>query len=228
MTRGSFGRRSGGGTLAFVESDVAERRCPNCRALVTTDAAWCGQCFASLEGPKAPVERAAGPPALPAVEGQRTVATWPCVVCGEHNPIQADACAVCGTPFAAMMRSEGQSERGSPRDALAWSLIYPGLGHRKAGLPLDGLARGILFAMTFGMALLIGLGGVRSGPIFALFVMYLILALVVYGASAYEAHRVARGDGLLVPSRPLMWVTVGLMLLSVISLAVAVGTATAR
>ena len=215
--------------MAFVESDVAERRCPKCRALVTTDAAWCGQCFASLEVPKAPTGRPARPPApIPSTEGEGRVATWPCVVCGENNPIEADACTVCGTPFAAMMRSEGPRERGSPRDALAWSLIYPGLGHRKAGLPLDGLARGILFAMTFGMALLIGLGGVRSGPIFALFVMYLILALVVYGGSAYEAHRVARGGGLLLPSRPLMWATVGLTLLSVISLAVAVGTATAR
>jgi hypothetical protein len=150
------------------------------------------------------------------------------VVCGEHNPIEADACTVCGTPFAAMMRLDGSAERGTPRDALAWSLIYPGLGHRKAGLPLDGLARGILFTMTFGMALLIGLGGVRSGPVFALFVVYLLLALAVYAGSAYEARKVALGGGLIVPSRPLMWATVGLMLLSVVSLAVAVGTATAR
>lgn len=127
-----------------------------------------------------------------------------------------------------MMRLDSPQDRGTPRDALAWSLIYPGLGHRKAGLPLDGLARGILFTMTFGMALLIGLGGVRSGPVFVLFLLYLVLALTVYGGSAYEAHRVAQGGGLIVPSRPLMWATVALMLLSVVSLAVAVGTATAR
>ena len=111
---------------------------------------------------------------------------------------------------------------------MAWSLIYPGLGHRKAGVPLDGLARGILFTMTFGMALLIGLGGVRAGPIFVLFALYLVLALLVYGGSAYEAYRVAQGGGLLFPSRPLMWATVGLMLLSVIALAVAVATSTGR
>jgi hypothetical protein len=149
-------------------------------------------------------------------------------VCGELNPIEADACSACGTPFASMMRLEDPRERGTPRDAVAWSLIYPGLGHRKAGVPLDGLARGILFTMTFGMALLIGVGGVRAGPIFVLFLLYLVLALGVYGGSAYEAYRVAQGGSLLVPSRPLMWATVGLMLLSVIALAVAVATSTGR
>lgn len=127
-----------------------------------------------------------------------------------------------------MMRMAGSQERASPRDAVAWSLVFPGLGHRKGGLPLDGLARGILFTMTFGMALLIGLGGASSGTVFGLFLVYLVLALAVYGGSAYEAYRVARGGGLLVPSRPLMWATVGLMLLSVVALAVAVGAATSR
>lgn len=209
-----------------MEPEIAEYRCPNCSALVTADATWCGQCFASLERRMEP-ERSAGPAApLPSPDGQPVAATWPCVVCGEHNPIEADACTACGTPFATMMRLDGVREQGTPRDALAWSLIYPGLGHRKAGVPLDGLARGILFTMTFGMAMLIGLGGVRAGPVFILFILYLVLALGVYGASAYEAHRVAKGGGLLVPSRPLMWATVGLMLVSVIALAVAVATST--
>lgn len=206
---------------------MAERRCPNCGALVTADAAWCGLCYVSLERPKER-ERPTPPPPIRA-EGERRVATWPCVVCGHHNPIDADACTDCGTPFATTMRhEESPAERSTPRDALAWSLVYPGLGHRKAGAPLDGLARGVLFTMTFGMALLIGLGGVRTGPVFLLFLLYLLLALAVYGGSAFEAVRVAQGGGLLVPSRPLMWATVGLMLFSVISLAVAVGTATGR
>ena len=214
--------------MGLVESDVVERRCPNCRALVTADASWCGLCYASLERPKDPARRAEPPVPMPTPDARPTAAMWPCVVCGTQNPIDADACTACGTPFATLMRQDELEERSTPRDALAWSLIYPGLGHRKAGLPLDGLARGVLFTMTFGMALLIGLGGVRSGPIFVLFVLYLLLALFVYGGSAFEAHRVAQGGALLVPSRPLMWATVGLMLLSVISLAVAVGTSTAR
>jgi len=80
--------------------------------------------------------------------------------------------------------------------------------------------------MTFGMALLIGLGGISRGPIFAVFMLYLLLALAAYGLTAWEAHRVANGAPLFVPSRPLMWVTVGLMLVSVVTLALTVATST--
>ena len=38
-----------------------ERRCPNCGALVSEDAAWCGQCFT-------PLRRAPDPPAAPRPE----------------------------------------------------------------------------------------------------------------------------------------------------------------
>lgn len=207
------------------------------------DAAWCGQCYASLErrpaaearrGPTSPPAEA-GVPQVPTEAGDaagtgdgagRAEATWPCPTCGTDNPIDADACATCGTSFGSLLSLTPARETASPRDALAWSLVYPGLGHQRLGLGLDGLARGILFTMTFGMALLIGLGGISRGPIFAVFVVYLVLALSSYGLTAWEAHRVARGAPLFVPSRPLMWVTVGLMLISVVTLALTVATST--
>jgi ribosomal protein L40E len=237
-----------------VEPSDAERRCHHCGALVGPDAAWCGQCFASVERrhPRAeaslddaaagePVGGEAGAgeatPAEAAADGgssdaggsgalteERRAATWPCPTCGTDNPIDADACATCGTSFGSLLSLTPRREPASARDALAWSFVYPGLGHQRLGLGLDGLARGILFTMTFGMALLIGLGGVSRAPILAVFLLYLLLALAAYGLTAWEAYRVANGAPLFVPSRPLMWVTVGLMLISVVTLALTVAT----
>lgn len=238
-----------------MDPSDADRRCHHCGALVGPDAAWCGQCFASVERRPAKAEAAqaeaaqdepardgpagdepagavgagrssdAGEPASASVQ-ERGEATWPCPTCGTDNPIDADACATCGTSFGSLLSLTPRREPVSARDALAWSFVYPGLGHQRLGLGLDGLARGILFTMTFGMALLIGLGGVSRAPILAVFLLYLFLALAAYGLTAWEAYRVANGAPLFVPSRPLMWVTVGLMLISVVTLALTVATAT--
>ncbi len=223
-----------------------DRRCPNCGALVAVDAEWCGQCFVDLRprredpGPPSMVSptasvgyraaaadagRAAGEAAADAGAVSSDEAWWPCSVCGARNPIELEACARCGTPFADLMR-EAPTDRPSaePKEALAWSLIFPGLGHRAVGRPLDGLSRGVLFGMSFAMALLLGFAGVRSGPTFVVFALFLLAALVAYAGSAYEAYRLALGGDLLVGSRPLLWVLVGLILLSVVMLALAVAS----
>jgi ribosomal protein L40E len=213
-----------------------DRRCPNCGALVAVDAEWCGQCFADLrarpEEPLPPaVVRPTADPTGAGDDGDDTDAVssdqawWPCSVCGARNPIELEACARCGTPFADLMR-EVPTDRPSaePKEALAWSLIFPGLGHRAVGRPLDGLSRGVLFGMSFAMALLLGFAGVRSGPTFVVFALFLLAALVAYAGSAYEAYRLASGGDLLVGSRPLLWVLVGLILLSVVMLALAVAS----
>jgi ribosomal protein L40E len=222
-----------------------ERRCPNCGALVAVDADWCGQCFVDLRGPRderretTPAPATAEPsPGAPGTVGAPPIpgaprtdaptadeAWWPCAVCGARNPIELEACVRCGTPFADLMRdAPGERRTAEPKEALAWSLIFPGLGHRAVGRPLDGLSRGVLFGMSFAMALLLGFAGVRSGPTFAVFALFLLAALVAYGGSAYEAYRIALGGDLLIGSRPLLWVLVGLILLSVVMLALAVAS----
>ena len=110
--------------------------------------------------------------------------TWPCPACGNANAIELDACAVCGTSFAALMRQGEERPKVEPKTALAWSLIFPGLGHRKVGRGMDGLARGVLFAMLFVMALLTGLSAGGSGVLFGLFALFLGLAVVVYAGTA--------------------------------------------
>jgi hypothetical protein len=203
-----------------------ERRCHNCGALVSPDATWCGQCYASLERrePAPAHEAAEGDPAppRPATAGDRAAATWPCPVCETDNPIEVDACTVCGTTFGSLLSISPRRDAAGPREALVWSLVYPGVGHQRLGLGLDGLARGILFTMTAGMALLLALGGGGRGTTFVVFLLYLLLAIGTYALTAWEAYRVAQGGALFVPSRPLLWVTVGLIMVSVVALAVTV------
>lgn len=153
---------------------------------------------------------------------------WPCPVCDGRNPIEMDACATCGTPFAALMRTDEELPPVEPKDAVAWSLLYPGLGHRKVGRTTDGFARGVLFTLSFGMALLVGLGGVRSGPAFAVFLLLLTTGIAIYVLSAVEAFRLASGGDVLIASRTLMWILVGVIFLTVAMLALAVVSATRR
>jgi len=214
--------------IAGYPADVPdeERRCPSCQALVAADATWCGQCYASLVVPPRRDEPAPAPPLGGVTDGgERTAAYWPCPVCGARNPIEADTCVTCGTPFAQVMRDATPGRTVDPKDAVTASLVFPGLGHRKVGRGTDGLARGVLFALSFGMAMLVGISGTRSPALFLVFVLFLATALAVYAFSAYEASRLAKGGDLLISSRVLLWVLVGLVMLSTLLLAMAVVTA---
>jgi predicted RNA-binding Zn-ribbon protein involved in translation (DUF1610 family) len=224
-------------------SGGAERRCPDCGALVSPDAEWCGQCFRSLAEPEP--ERATEPKHVaearpmgataataqveaPSEGGPRRGATWPCPACGNENALELDACAVCGTTFAALMRQDERTPHVDPKDALSASLLFPGLGHRAVGRGLDGLARGVLFTVLAAMAATVFVAGVESAGMFGIFALFLGAALLVYLASAYEAYHLASGARPLVSSRALLWATVAVVLGSVMMLAVSVVTVARR
>jgi len=139
-----------------------------------------------------------------------------------------DACEVCGTSFAALMRQGEEPAHVPPQEAVRWSLAFPGLGHRKVGRSLDGFTRGTLFALLGGMALLIALGGLRSPVLVGLFVTYLGFALAVYVGSALEARRLAEGGALFLPTRQVLWAGVVLVMASLAVLAMSVITASKR
>jgi hypothetical protein len=219
----------------------ADRRCPDCGALVSPDAEWCGQCFRSLREPDPEPEPAArtaverSTVASGAAEGVSSATrapsgtpTWPCPACEHENPIEADACLVCGTTFATLMRQDEAAPSVDPKDALAASLLFPGLGHRKVGRGLDGLARGVLFSVLAAMAITVFVSGVRSPGTFGVFALFLTGALVVYFGSAYEAYRLAEGGEPLVSSRALLWATVAIIISSVMLLAVSLVSAARR
>jgi len=153
---------------------------------------------------------------------------WPCPTCANENPIELDVCSVCGTSFATMMRSgEGAPTDVDPKDALVASLIFPGLGQRKLGRPLDGFARGTLFVIMCALALMLAFAN-GSGVLKALFALYLLLALGVYLGSAYEAYRMAEGAPPIVSTRNLLWATAAIVIVSVFVLALSVITVAKR
>lgn len=155
-------------------------------------------------------------------------AVWPCPVCGERNPIDLDACRVCGTPFAQLLREQERPPDIAPRDAFLWSLIFPGVGHAKAGRAADGVARGTLFVLTFGLTLVIVLAGVSNGALLGVVALLLASALALYLGSAFEAYRIADGGSAFLSPRTLLWATVGVIMLAVGLLAASVVTVGAR
>lgn len=154
---------------------------------------------------------------------------WPCPVCESKNPIALDYCATCGASFATLMRQEKAQADVDPHDVFRRSLLFPGLGHRMVpGRAIDGFSRGVLFAMLLIATLMLGFSGVHAGAVFFLFLLYLLATVLVYLLSAFEASRLAQGGDPLVSSRTLLWTTVGILLLSVVVVALVIGTAAKR
>jgi len=160
--------------------------------------------------------------ALPAApSGPKARLVWPCPACEHENDIELNLCEICGTSFASLMKADDEPVTVEPKDALTWSLIYPGLGHRKAGRGADGVARGALFTLSLILLLMVVLSGLGSVGQSMMVGLYLMTTLIVYTGSAAEAYRIAGGGALFVSSRTLLWVTVGLLLVSIGLLALA-------
>jgi hypothetical protein len=215
-----------------------ERRCPNCGALVSEDAEWCGQCFTNLRAPDPPSavpapavgetsEASAARAADTGATERPSGAFWPCPVCGTNNPIVLEACEVCGTPFAAVMRGDTRRD-ADPDAAFRRSLLFPGLGHAMLGYSLDGFARGAVFTLAVLVAILLPL----SVPTTSLTILAVVLSVAaaagVYALSAVEVKRLVQRRGLIVESRFLLWGAVGLMMLTVGAIALSVASETRR
>ena len=243
--------------MADTPPAKGEKRCVKCGAVLYEGAAWCGMCFEPVAPerdaepepepePEAEPGTAAAPVATTvaepvAAEGggsaaqasstsdAPTVPMWPCPVCDARNPMELDFCATCGASFASLMRQETARVRVDPRAAFRRSLMFPGLGHRMIpGREVDGFARGVLFAMLLIATLMLGLSGVHAGAVQFLFLVYLTASVLVYVLTAFEASRLAEGGEPLVSSRALLWVTVGILIMSIIVVALVIGTAARR
>jgi len=148
-------------------------------------------------------------------------------VCGAHNPIFLEICETCGTPFATVMR--GVTRRDvDPQAALTRSLLFPGAGHAMLGYQIDGFARGALFALSLAIALFLLVARLHSGPMLWAILLSLGLAIGVYILSALEIQDLASKGRLIVPTKILLWVGVGVIFLVVAAIALSVATSARR
>jgi hypothetical protein len=241
-----------------AELTEPDLRCPNCGASVYAGAEWCTLCFAPIpreEGGTEPAPEPSRGPAVPARDeaaspGGGTPETsavdaaeppagvveaegdggafWPCPVCEARNPIDLDACATCGTPFASAMRRDREAPVVDPSVAFGRSLLFPGLGHARLGLAAEGFARGILFLILLVVTLLVAVAGASSPLLKVLLITFATGTLGVYLLTALEARRIAEGGGPMVSTRLLLWVTVGVLMASIALIVVVIGTTPTR
>jgi hypothetical protein len=148
-------------------------------------------------------------------------------VCGSHNPIELDVCETCGTPFVAVMRGAGH-RLADPDAARTRSLLFPGAGHAMLGYPIDGFARGALFVLSLGLAVLLIVATPHSGAALLATVLTLGLAIGVYVLAVMEIPDLAAHGRLLVPSKILLWGGVAVMFLVVGAIALSVATSARR
>jgi hypothetical protein len=223
-----------------------ERRCPTCGALVTPDAEWCGQCFADLATPRptpgrdgASAREARGDAehgggsraAVESADPRPAGAHWTCPACGERNGLDLDACTVCGTPFTRLFEEEREPVSVPRGRAVAWSLLYPGLGHRLVGRAGDGIARASVFTLALGaiVFLLLARGDNDLGPLLGFLSVYAAFAIGIYVLAAVEAGHLAEGGAPFASPRALAWVAAALVVVSLgVAVYIAVGATRGR
>jgi hypothetical protein len=93
---------------------------------------------------------------------------------------------------------------------------------------VDGLARGVLFVILLLVTVLLLLSGASNGLVRSELVLFGAGTIAVYGLSAVEARRIAEGGDPMVSSRALLWATVGVLMTSVVLIALVIGTTRRR
>lgn len=194
---------------------------------MSAEAEWCGQCYAPLLPAGTSVKEGTSPAAAAAIrdaavrgiEVEEGRTNWVCPACEARNPIESNACSVCGTPFGRLFEEPEVKPQVDPQTAAVWSMVFPGLGHWRLGRKGDAIARFAMFGWAFGALLILlvsrfGKGGL--GPTFPLFLVFLLAATAIYVLSAVDAYRIAAGDDPIVGSRALLWGSVGLIVLSIL------------
>lgn len=140
---------------------------------------------------------------------------WTCPACDAENPLEATACARCGSNFATFFAGPKPvlRPRASANTTVVASAALPGAGHwifRQTG---PAIARAVIYLWTVGIAILLlarppasGRAVVRGvGAVFAL------AAAAVWLLSMLETLRIREGDRRpLIQPKMLTWLSAGL------------------
>ena len=142
---------------------------------------------------------------------------WNCPTCGHWSSIEAEQCEVCQTPFSARIAYDEHATETSGVDGraatrVAWlNIVLPGLGHIVAGWTGSGLARLVLYSVwVVGGLAIFGAGGTLVA------IPLLIGAAIIWGSSLHDAWQLGQRGPQLLNGRALLWLVIGVTLLSML------------
>jgi ribosomal protein L40E len=198
-------------------------RCPRCGAGNPSDAEWCGQCLARFGASDDATGPSDAAPEGPEVGVRDDALTWTCPACEATNPIEASACARCGSAFTSFFAQPERKTRraSSPGRAIALSATLPGLGHWSLGRAGPALSRAILYLWTLGLSILLLARPPAAGRavVRMVGVAFVLAAAGVWLVSMLETMRLAEGDDRpVLPPHALTWLTAGLSIVLVLGL----------
>lgn len=230
-------------------------RCPRCGARNPGSAQWCGQCFASLEpgpaasAPAAPTEPEQAEPTPPVPSPHAPAQPqpgsgqgaphfrqsgdgidWRCEVCDTWNPIERTSCTVCGAAFSRTVAEP--AERGPlvdvpPAVPVLATAVLPGAGHVLLGSVTSGIARLLLYAVWLLGGLLLLREAVSADASALPAVPLLAGAIALALGSLMDVMQLQRGGtSEVLGPRVLLWLTVGVLGLTMLSLVVSALQAT--
>jgi len=212
---------------------MSEPRCSNCGALVSEDAEWCGQCFASLRvesepEPEAPAsepeisapeqepeQNASIPTGEDTEEAPKKAPFWACPICQNENELDSTLCPVCGTPFGRLFEEPDENPRIPPDRAALYGLL-PGYGHLKCGRAGEAVARMFFALGSLAITTMFAFTADAGAVSMVLTALFACLLLFSVGESAVDARRLASGERELITGRQLLWVFIGAFGLAVL------------
>ena len=155
--------------------------------------------------------------------------TWTCATCGSDNALEQSACSVCGATFADTVRPREERPPRDPSKAALYSLFFPGAGHAYVGMWGQAVARGVLSAWVFLVAL-IGLLDRDVPGSLIMAAMFGLAALGLWAAAAHDAYREAANESnlVLLRGRRFLYVVLGLMALLFVVMFIAMLSARSR
>jgi ribosomal protein L40E len=144
---------------------------------------------------------------------------WVCSRCESENPLEVQACAVCGTTFAETVRPKAERPERDPGTAALLSLFIPGAGHAYVGLWGQGIARAVVSLWVIVVVLLSFLQRGNEGASLIAAVFGLV-AFALWAVAAHDAFREARREETLVllKGRAFLYLVLGLLVLLLILL----------
>jgi hypothetical protein len=140
--------------------------------------------------------------------------TWSCPKCETKNPLAAQACSVCGTPFGDVVLPPVERPERDPNMAALLSLFLPGAGHAYIGSMGQAIARAVLSIWVVGVVVISLFAGGKSNSGLVTLV-FAFVATALWLVAAHDAYREAKGDArsVILKGKLFLYVVLSLLML---------------